>query len=130
MSFLHVVWHSHHPLRHAKSFKHAFHGLWHALLHEANFRVQVVIVIFSIFLGIHFKITNIEWGLLILTMGSLLTAETTNTVVEELIDALIKEYHEGAKIIKDLAAGFVLTTAFTSLAVLILIFGHRIISLL
>lgn len=124
------ILHSHHPLRHAKSFKHAFHGLWHVLLNEANFRVQIAIVIFSTALGIHFKISNTEWGLLILCMGSLLAAEMTNTVVEELIDTLIKEYHEGAKIIKDLSAGLVLTTAFTTLGVLILIFWHRIISLI
>jgi undecaprenol kinase len=129
MSTFHAALHSHHPLRHAKSFKHAFRGLWHALLHEANFRVQILIVSFSFFLGVHFKITNTEWCLLILSMGSLLAAEMTNTVVEELIDTLIKEYHEGAKIIKDLAAGLVLTTSFTSLAVLVLVFGRRIVSL-
>ncbi|KKS14800.1 MAG: Diacylglycerol kinase [candidate division WWE3 bacterium GW2011_GWB1_41_6] len=54
----------------------------------------------------------------------------TNTVVEELIDQLIKEYHEGVRIIKDLSAGFVLTTSITTLAILILIFGDRIFSVL
>jgi diacylglycerol kinase (ATP) len=49
-----------------------------------------------------------------------------NTVVEEFIDQLIKEYHEGAKVIKDMSAGFVLITAVTTLIILFLIFGHRI----
>lgn len=95
-------------------------------MNEPNFRIQVVVVVFAIILGLHFNISNIEWGLLILSMGALLAAEMTNTVVEELIDALIKEYHDGAKIIKDLSAGFVLTTAVTTLAILFLIFAHRL----
>ena len=41
-------------------------------------------------------------------MGLLLSAEMINTLVEEFIDNLIKDEHEGAKIIKDVAAGFVL----------------------
>jgi diacylglycerol kinase len=117
---------SHHPMRHARSFKYAFQGIFHALLHEANFRVQVLIVIASTILGIHFKIDNTEWGLLVISMGLLLSAEMINTVVEEVIDNLIKEYHEGAKVIKDLSAGFVLITAFVALIILFLIFGHRI----
>ena len=121
---------SHHPIRHAKSFKHAFHGLFHALFNEPNFRIQVIIATASIGLGWHFKINNVEWGLLIISLGALLAAEMTNTVVEELIDKFIKEYDEGARIIKDLSAGFVLTTSVTTLVILILIFGDRIASVI
>lgn len=120
------IFHSHHPIRHANSFKYAFEGLFHALLNEPNFRLQLIIVFIAVFLGRHYNISHVEWGLLILSMGALLAAEMTNTVVEELIDTLIKEYHEGAKIIKDLSAGFVLTTSFTALAILLLIFAGRI----
>ena len=117
---------SHHPMRHVKSFHYAFLGIIHAMLNEPNFRVQLLIAIISLILGIHFKISNIEWGLLTLSMGSLLSAELVNTVVEEFLDHLIKEYHEEAKIIKDVAAGFVLITAITALIIFILIFSHRI----
>jgi len=118
---------SHHPMRHAKSFKHAFEGIFHALLHEANFRVQVMIVFLAVLFGIRLKISNTEWGLLTISMGLLLTAEMVNTVVEEFIDNLIQEYHDGAKVIKDLSAGFVLITAIVALIILYLIFGHRVI---
>lgn len=114
---------SHHPRRRAESFKYAFSGVIHALLNEPNFRIQVVIVIFSTILGFYFSIGTTEWGLLILTMGLLLFAEMVNTVVEEFMDYLIPDRNNGAKIIKDLSAGFVLIMAFTSLAILFLIFG-------
>jgi len=85
---------SHHPLRHARSFKHAFTGIFHALVEEPNFRVQVVIVVISVLLGARFRITNAEWGLLILSMGLLLMAEVLNTVVEDTIDFFIKDFDE------------------------------------
>ena len=113
---------SHHPLRHARSFKYAFQGIFKALVEEPNFRVQVIILVISVMLGAHFNITNTEWSLLILSMGLLLMAEVLNTVVEDTIDFFIKDFDEGVKVIKDLSAGFVLITAVTSLVILILIF--------
>jgi diacylglycerol kinase len=117
---------SHHPRRHAKSFQYAFEGIFHALVNEANFRVQVVITIVAVTLGIHYKIAVAEWGLLTLTSGFLLAAELINTVVEEFVDHLIEENHEGVKIIKDVAAGFVFIAAITTLIILILIFYPRV----
>jgi diacylglycerol kinase len=119
------IFKSHHPLRHAKSFKHAFEGIWHALLNEPNFRVQIIIVVVACVLGIYYKINNTEWGLLVISMGLLLTAEMVNTVVEEFLDVLVKEHHDGVKIIKDMAAGFVLISATVALIILYLVFGHR-----
>ncbi|MDC0449161.1 diacylglycerol kinase family protein [bacterium] len=121
------IFKSHHPRRHAKSFKYAFEGIFHALLNEANFRVQVIITIIAVTMGVHYKITTTEWGLLTLTSGLLLTAEMINTAIEEFIDHLIRESSEGAKVIKDVSAGFVFITAMTTLIILILIFYPRII---
>ena len=119
------IFKSHHPIRHVKSFKHAFDGIWHALLNEPNFRVQILVTFVACSLGVFYHISNTEWGLLILSMGALLAAEVVNTVVEEFIDVLIKDYDEGAKIIKDMSAGFVLIAAGGALIILYLIFGHR-----
>jgi len=121
---------SHHPLRHARSFKYAFQGIFKALVEEPNFRVQVIILVVSILLGAHFDITNTEWALLILSMGLLLMAEVLNTVVEDTIDFFIKDFDEGVKVIKDLSAGFVLITAVTALVILILIFWPYFIVIL
>jgi len=114
---------SHHPLRHAGSLKFALKGIWHAFLNEPNFRVQIIITLVAGFLGFRFNISAIEWALLVLAMGSLLSAEIINTVIEEFMDHLIKEHHEGARIIKDLSAGFVLTTSLMTLTILLLIFS-------
>lgn len=122
------IWRSNHPLRRIKSFRYAFEGLFHALLNEANFRVQIVIVILSIIAGVYFNITVAEWAVLTLSMGFLLMAEMINTVIEEFIDHIIKEESQVAKIIKDLGAGFVLVAAITALIILSLVFGQHIIT--
>ena len=117
---------SHNPVKHAKSFKYAFEGLFHALLNEPNFRVQVIFTIAMVVLGFYFDITTMEWSVLILATGFLLAAEMVNTVVEAFVDHIIDDYDEGAKIVKDLAAGFVLTAAFTTIAVTTLTFAPKI----
>lgn len=119
------IFNAHHPRRHAKSFKYAFSGLIHTLLNEPNFRVQLVIVCATVYFGFRYGISHIEWGLLIIANGLLLSAEMINTVVENFIDVLIKEEQEGAKIIKDVSAGFVLITALTLLIIFFLIFGRE-----
>jgi diacylglycerol kinase len=113
---------SHHPIRHARSFSYAFSGILHAIINEANFRVQIFITIIAIVLGIYYKISTIEWSVLVLSLGFLLSAELINTTVEEFVDHLVQEHHEGARVIKDLSAGYVLTAAITTLIVMILVF--------
>ena len=113
---------SHHPIRHAKSFKYAFKGIFHALVNEPNFRVQLAISSVIVALGFQYRISSVEWCLLILVSGLLLAAEMINTVVEEFMDNLIKEYHSGAGVIKDVAAGFVLIIAVTAAIITLIIF--------
>lgn len=118
---------SKHPIRRVKSFQYAFEGVFHALVNEPNFRIQIIIALVSIGAGLYFKITNIEWGLLAISIGLLLAAEMINTVVEEIMDHFVHEEHPIVKIVKDLSAGFVLITSFITLVILFLIFGHKII---
>jgi len=75
-------------------------------MNEANFRIDMVITAFVVSMGIHFRITNTEWAILVLGLGFLLAAEIINTLIEELVDHLIH----------DLSAGFVLTVALSVLA--------------
>lgn len=120
---------SHHPMRHANSFKYAFQGVFHALLNEANFRVQILVALIYSGLGFYFNVSGFEWALITIVLGFLLCAEIINTAIEEFIDHLIKEHHEGAKTIKNLSAGFVLVASMTALIVGVIIFSSRILNL-
>lgn len=118
---------SHHPRRHLNSFKHALRGIYHATANEANFRIQLAIVCVSVIAGFYYHIQLVEWISLVVVCGMLLSAELINTAIEEFIDHLIHEHHEGARVIKDLSAGYVLTTAFCALAVFLLVFVPKIV---
>jgi len=118
---------AHHPRRHARSFKYAFSGLLHTLINEPNFRVQLVIVAVTVYFGFKYSINSAEWGLLVIANGLLLSAEMINTVVENFIDLLINDSHDGAKIVKDVSAGFVLISAVTLLIVFLLIFSKHFV---
>jgi diacylglycerol kinase len=115
----------HHPKRHARSFKYAFSGLFHTLLNEPNFRIQLIIVAAFIYLGFKYQISNLEWAIMTISMGLLLSAEMVNTVVENFLDAFVTDENDGVRIVKDISAGFVLITAITALIVFILIFADN-----
>lgn len=120
---------SHHPIKHLKSFKYAFEGVLHALIHEANFRLQIFITAIAVGLGFYFNITTAEWSILILSFASLLSAEVLNTSIENFINFVIPKKSNVVKIVKDLSAGFVLINAIACLAILVVIFGKYIINL-
>lgn len=115
-----------HPLRQLKSFKFAFEGLFHAIMTEPNFRIQMFIVSLSFVLGKFLQISDFEWMFLVTSLGFLLMMELFNTVIEEIMDQLFKDKREGVKVIKDLSAAAVMVASFTVLTNLIIIFGSRL----
>ena len=80
----------------------------------------------SIVAGIAFRITAVEWAVIFVCIGLVLSAELINTVTELAVDLLTQRYHPMAKLAKDAGAGAVLVTALASVAVGIAIFGPRL----
>jgi diacylglycerol kinase (ATP) len=118
---------SHHPVKHLKSFKYAFSGILHSLYHEANFRIQILITILAMVGGFYYQISPSEWSVLIIAFASLLSAEVLNTSIENFADFLIPKKSEAVRIVKDLAAGFVLINAVACFLILIIIFGKYLL---
>jgi diacylglycerol kinase len=116
------------PIRQLNSFKYAFEGLFHAVLTEPNFRIQLSILTLSIILGKIYQITRAEWSDLINSLGLLLIVEILNTAIEEIMDQLIKHHDNGVKIIKDLSAAAVLITSFVVVTNLFIIFLPKILN--
>ena len=109
-------------LKRAKSFVHATRGLMLFVRTTQNSWIEIVIFMIAIILGIHFEITNIEWIILVLTGGFVLTAEAFNTAFEIDIDLTSPDMHPYARDTKDVAAGAVLVASITSVIVGLLIF--------
>lgn len=94
-----------------KSFRFAFKGIGYLVKTQHNFRIHLVATAGVVTAGLYFNLTNIEWVLISLAIGGVLTAEALNTAIELIVDKISPEYNKTAGLIKDVAAGAVLIFA-------------------
>lgn len=111
-----------------QSFKNALKGVKFVWEYGNNIKIQVVFGIFATILGMIFKISKIEFAILIVTIFIVLVCEFFNTAIEKLVDLYTLEYNEIAKIIKDVAAGAVTLSAIMSIIIGIILFLPKIIN--
>jgi len=112
------------------SFKNAFVGIRYAFITQRNIRIQCVLGIVAIILGIFLKLNLLEWLLIISSIIGVIIAELINTTIELLVDLIIKVKNKRAQFIKDISAGVVLLISFWSVALGIIIFIPKIIGVL
>lgn len=105
----------------AKSFSHAGRGVYIFIKTTHNSWIQILFSVILIGLGIFFRITNIEWAILIISSMILIIVEAINTAIEIDIDLTSPTYHPYAKDTKDVAAGAVLITSIMTLSVSLII---------
>ncbi len=111
------------------SFKYAFNGLWLLIRDEHNSRIHLFAALLTIFAGFWFKISSLEWMILLLTIAMVFAAEFFNSAIEALADKISPEKDPLIKKAKDLAAGGVLFCAIISVIIGVLIFGERLLLL-
>ncbi len=105
------------------SMKHALHGIKTVIHEERNMKAHLCIASVAIIISFFSKLSAIEWCFILLCIFIVFLMEILNTVVENLVDLLVKkEYHIEAKKAKDIAAGGVLLSAcFTVIIAIIII---------
>lgn len=113
-----------------KSFQYAYHGLRYCLVTQRNMRIHFFFVLLVTFGGIAFRISMVEWIALFITFSLVITSEMFNTAIEKAVDLVTEEWHEKAKIAKDVAAGAVMVNAIVAVFVGVLIFFHRMAEVL
>lgn len=104
------------------TFKHAFDGILSAIHLEPNIKIHLAVTIAVIIAGMLFRISQVEWLLIIISIGLVFALELTNTAIETVVNSFTKDSHPGAKLAKDIAAGAVLIAAVTSVIVGLIIF--------
>lgn len=112
-----------------QSLKNAINGILSVVKSGRNIKIQLIFAIIVIIAGIVFKITNIEFLILILTIFFVLVSEFMNTAIENLCDLYTTEYNEKIKIIKDIGAGAVTLAAIASVCVGLIMFLPKILIL-
>ncbi|MCD4694155.1 diacylglycerol kinase family protein [bacterium] len=105
-----------------KSFRYSIKGLIKTWREEQNLQIQSIIALLVLFLAFYFRITSIEWALLIFSISLVLTVELINSAVERITDILKPRINGYVKEIKDIMAGAVLLISIMSVVVGFLIF--------
>ena len=112
-----------------KSFKYAINGLKILISDEHNSRIHLIAAICAIILGFILNVSSMEWLVIVLVIGLVISFEIINSAIEYLADFVSPDYHEIIKKVKDLSAAAVLVSAFVSLVVAFIIFIPKILKL-
>jgi diacylglycerol kinase len=105
-----------------KSFRNAFRGIMTLIRFEHNARIHLVILLIVLLAGILFKISLIDWMILMIVSGLVFISECFNTAIENLSDLISEQQNEYIRRAKDVAAAGVLLSAIISVAAGLIIF--------
>ncbi len=112
------------------SFWYAVNGIHRFFRCEYNGQIQLAAACTAIIAGFLLHIERLEWIVILLCCALVLALEMVNTAVEKVCDLVSTDYHPLIKIAKDVSAGAVLLSAFTSAVIGALIFIPKLFSLL
>jgi len=104
------------------SFNYAFEGIIHVLRTQRNLRLHFLAAIVVFAAAVAAGVSRIELIALLLAIAFVLVAEMINTAIEGAIDLSTTSFDPNAKLAKDIAAGAVLISSITAVAVGYLVF--------
>lgn len=105
------------------SYRYAFAGLLHMLRYSKNVRIQAVATVLVLILCITVQVPARDVALIVIVVGIVWLAEFINAAIEAAINLASPDYHDMAKVGKDIAAGMVLLSVFLSVVVGLLVIG-------
>lgn len=112
------------------SLKHALRGITTVFKEERNMRSHVLSALLSLLLCWFFRVTTVEWFMILFCCFLVIIIEVLNTVVENIVDLVTEcSYHPIAKKAKDMAAAAVLIAASFSLIIGCIVFLPKFINL-
>ena len=109
------------------SFKYAFEGLISSFKTERNIKIHMIFMILVILMGILLKINKYEWITCLILFSIVISGELFNTAIETIVDMVMPEKNEKAKLAKDVSAAAVLIPAIFSAIVGLIIFVPKIL---
>lgn len=112
-----------------RSFHYAWKGMKRVFKVEHNMWIHLCAAAAVVFAGFCFHIGNMQWVMLTLAIGMVITAELFNSAIEELVNLVSPDYHEKAGLVKDIAAGAVLIAAIAAAVIGLLVFVPELMHL-
>ncbi|HHY72974.1 MAG TPA: diacylglycerol kinase family protein [Bacillus bacterium] len=104
------------------SFSYATQGLLHVIKKERNMQIHLTIACIVLFFAYFFSVSKLEWIVILLCIGIMLSLESLNTAIERTVDLCTEEIKPLAKQAKDVAAGAVFVFAIISVIIGLIIF--------
>lgn len=108
--------------KHTLSIKYAYEGMVWAFKTQANYRIHFLLSIIAVLASYIFKISYIEFLIIVLIIFIGIMVEAINTAIEQTTDAIDKQWREDIKIAKDVSAAAMLIFSFGALLIAGLIF--------
>ncbi|MCD5410455.1 MAG: diacylglycerol kinase [Clostridiales bacterium] len=108
------------------SFNYAVEGIIYSVKSQKNMRIHYGIATLVLLIALFFDLTRYEVMILFLTVSLVIITEMFNTAIEKTIDLITSEYHELAKIAKNVAAGAVLISSLNAIIVSYFLFFRKI----
>ena len=105
-----------------QSLRYAFNGLFTNIQTERNLQIHFFALLAVILLGFYFKISRMEWLIILLISSLVIALEIINSSIEKMADFMEPRKNDKIKIIKDTAAAAVLVAAAFALIIGCIIF--------
>ena len=109
-----------------ESFNVAFEGVIHVLRTQRNMRIHFLVAIAVLIAALALGVDKLELIALLIVICFVLVAEMINTAIEAAVDVASTSFDPLAKLAKDIAAGAVLISSVTALAVGYLVFSTQV----
>lgn len=110
------------------TFDNAITGIIEALQTQKNMRFHFLAAILILVASLFLSLTKIELIVLAFAIALVLITELINTSIEIIVNMVSPQFHEDARKVKDISAGFVLLAAINAAVIGYLVFFTRLIS--
>ena len=114
----------------ASSVRDCINGFKFININEDNFKREIFLGIVALLISYILKISKLEFIIIIIMIGLVLTCEVINTAIERLVDLVSPSYNKLAGEVKDIMAFSVFLMCIISLIVGVIIFVPKIIVLI
>ena len=111
------------------SFRYASKGISYSFKENQNIKIHITLGVLVILFGLLLGFTRYELFAVSLLSIFVISAEMINSAIEEVVDLLVDEHNEHARIAKDVSAGMVLIIAIFAIIIGFFVFIPHIISL-
>jgi diacylglycerol kinase len=108
----------------SRSFQYAFSGWWYVIRTQRNAWIHATVSIAVILVSFWLQLSPRDWAVVMVAIAMVWTAEFLNTALEAVVDlASQHQYHELARVGKDVGAAAVLIASASAALIGLLILG-------